>query len=175
MEHVNFALKIKSVGEAGAGTFSGFASTYGNLDLQDDVVDAGAFTKSLMENNSQFPLLWQHDQRNPIGIVTARDTTRGLEVSGELVLETSKGAEAYALLKRGVVRGLSVGFDAIKKAYRDGARHLQEIKLFEVSLVTIGANPMAQVLAVKANDDDALEQHFQQFENALAECRKSWR
>jgi len=173
METSNFKLQVKSIGDAG--TFVGVASTYSNRDLQDDVVEQGAFTKSLLEKNGEFPLLWQHDLRTPVGIVKARDSARGLEVSGELVLETEKGREAYALLKKGVVRGLSIGFDLLKKTYRDGVRHLQEIRLHEVSLVTIGANPLAQVVAVKAADTPVAESSILELRELIRGCREGWR
>jgi HK97 family phage prohead protease len=172
MEQLNFKLAVKALGDAGS--FSGIASTYGNLDLQDDVVDQGAFTKSLFEKNGEFPLLWQHDQTNPIGLVKARDSIRGLEVTGELALETAKGAEAYALLKRGIVKGLSIGYDLIKKAYRNGARHLQEIRLHEIYLVTIGANPLAQVATVKSTSQFTVSEILQLHE-LIKSCRASWR
>jgi HK97 family phage prohead protease len=171
METTSFKLQIKSMDEAGK--FSGLASTFGNLDLQNDIVDQGAFTKSLMESNSGFPLLWQHDLRNPIGVVTAKETARGLEVTGELALEVQKATEAYSLLRKGIVKGLSIGFDVVKQAFKDGVRHLQEIKLYEVSLVTLAANPLAQVVTVKSEDAD-IEPQIRQFQALLAECRKSW-
>jgi Escherichia/Staphylococcus phage prohead protease len=175
METTNFRLSIKSVSDAaGMGTFSGIASTYGNLDLQDDVVEQGAFTKSLREKNGEFPLLWQHDLRNPIGIVKARDSVRGLEVSGELVLETEKGREAYALLKKGVVRGLSIGFDIVKHAYHNTVRHLQEIRLHEISLVTIGANPAALVATVKTKESPLAESSLRELQELIRGCRESW-
>ena len=63
--------------------------------------------------------------------------------------------------------------DLTKSAFKDGARLLQEIELFEVSLVTIPANPFATVLtmkaqrtlgaidAVKASEDGAVEALFE--------------
>jgi hypothetical protein len=61
----------------------------------------------------------------------------------------------------------------VKQAFKDGVRHLQEIKLYEVSLVTLAANPLAQVVTVKSEDAD-IEPQIRQFQALLAECRKSW-
>ena len=61
--------------------------------------------------------------------------------------------------------GLSIGFDQVKSKVVDGVRHLSELRLWEVSLVTFGANPQALVTAVKVGDQ------IQQFRALLAECK----
>lgn len=145
-----FAFELKS--STDDGTFVGIASVYGNKDLQGDVVDKGAFTKTLSERGAEVPILWQHDPTMPIGLGTLTDTPGGLKITGKLSLGTTKGRDAYELLKDGVVTGLSIGYDVIKKAFKDGARHLQELKLYEVSTVTFPANEDALVGAVKSSD-----------------------
>jgi hypothetical protein len=61
-----------------------------------------------------------------------------------------KAREAYALIKAGVIKGLSIGFRPVKKQVVEGVRHLKEIDLAEGSIVTFPALPTAQIEAVKA-------------------------
>lgn len=94
-------------------------------------------------------------------------------IEGKLVLGVGKAKEAYSLLKAKVLRGLSIGYDAVKSDYKDGVRYLRELKLYEVSLVVLPMNEMATVTAVKSND--YLTEQIQKFAALLSECRKSFR
>lgn len=143
---------FKAVDEK-AGTFSGIASVYGNVDLQCDVVMPGAFTKTLRENDGQVPLLWQHDMDQPIGIARLTDSASGLLVSGEVDLDTAEGRRAHSALLKRYVKGLSIGYDTVQAKNRsDGARELHELKLWELSIVTFPANTRAVVTDAKQTD-----------------------
>jgi uncharacterized protein len=162
-----FQFEVKAINEAG--TFVGLASTYGNVDLGMDMVMPGAFTKTLAEKGGHVPLLWAHNTASPIGLATLTDSQQGLVVKGELVLEADGATSAYALLKKGVVRGLSIGFETVKSVMDGGVRKLSELKLWEISLTTFPMNPEAIVTGVKSEADQ-----IAQFQRVLAECRKSF-
>jgi HK97 family phage prohead protease len=149
-ERKAFALEVKDLNDAGV--FVGLASVYGNVDLQGDIVDPGAFTKSIAERGADVPILWQHDQTEPIGLGTLSDSADGLLIKGHLDLDTPQGARAYSALKKGYVKGLSIGYDVVKQKFDKGSRHLIDLKLYEVSTVTFPANEAANVVAVKALD-----------------------
>jgi HK97 family phage prohead protease len=166
-----FKLQIKSLDEAGK--FSGLASVYGNVDLGGDVVMPGAFTKSLADRGGDVPILFAHDPRQPVGAGKLKDTAQGLQIEGQLVLDVPKAREAYSLLKAKVLRGLSIGYDAVKSDFKDGVRYLRELKLFEVSLVVMPMNEMAIVTAVKAKDHE-LEEQIRHFHILLQKCRRSF-
>lgn len=137
-----------------AGVFTGYASIFGNVDSHGDAVMPGAFRKSLSERGNVVPLLWQHDQAEPVGVIELVEDSKGLRVvRGEINLETARGREAYALLKQGAIKGLSIGFQTIKDGWSGKVRQLKELKLMEVSLVTFPANELATVTAVKNGDD----------------------
>jgi hypothetical protein len=75
-----------------------------------------------------------------------------------LVLEDPAGARAYAHLKAGSIRGLSIGFSvpegkASCSNSNEGTRTLREVRLHEISLVAIPANPQVQVFSVKSLSD----------------------
>ena len=157
MERANFNLKIKSISEDGA--FVGMGAVFNNVDLGKDRILPGAFDRTL-QAGKQWPLLWQHDPSNPIGTFTAAATQQGLQISGQLLLSDATGAKAYNLLKNGVIRGLSIGYDTVKSAFVDDVRELQELKLWECSIVTFAMNESAMVTSIKAMSDDARGEHL---------------
>lgn len=151
----DFQLKEVDPGDA-KGEFTGFAAVYGNKDHQGDIIEAGAFTRTLNSLDSEIPLLWQHDVTRPIGIGKLEDHSKGLKIHGYLNLGVKVAQEAYELMKpragfkRGIIRGLSIGYDVVKDAIEEGVRKLKEIKLWEVSLVTFPANGRALISDVKS-------------------------
>jgi hypothetical protein len=147
-----FQFEVKTLNEKGQ--FNGLASTYGNTDEQGDAVMPGAFARTLAEKGKQRPLLWQH--QNPIGLVTLSDSPTGLLAEGQLSLGLQLAKDAYVLLKDGVVRGMSIGFQTVRDEISGGVRQLLELKLFEVSLVTFAANEMAVVSSVKSLQVDEI-------------------
>jgi hypothetical protein len=149
------ALEFKEEEGEGKGTFVGYGSIFEQTDLQNEVVEPGAFTRSLKKNNNTVPLLWQHDRNEPIGTITAEEDDRGLKVKGALALGVSRGKDAYELIKSKVLSGLSVGFRIIKDELErnTGVRRLKELDLWEVSLVTFPANLKARVVGVKADPE----------------------
>ena len=140
------------------GTFEGYGSVFGNKDLGNDVIEAGAFTKSLKRRKPQnVKLLYQHKSDMPIGVFDEiREDDHGLVVKGRLALKTQAGAEAYELLKMGALDGLSIGFRVNPKEVsydkRGNKRIIKEVDLMEVSLVTFPMNPQATVRSVKGEE-----------------------
>lgn len=155
-ESKDIVLELKALGEDGR--FAGYASVFDVVDSQRDVVRKGAFAASLMARGYPVQLLWQHQWENPIGVLERMfEDGRGLYVEGRLLLEVARAKEAYALLKAGAMRGMSIGYN-VKRARRDpetGVRELLEVALWEVSLVTMPANQDAQVTVVKAHGGNA--------------------
>ena len=138
------------------GQIEGYASLYGLEDQDGDVVAPGAFDASLREwgKSGRTPsLLWQHDATQPIGLwQVLKSDGSGLFVKGQLFIhEVAKAAEAYALLRRGALSGLSIGYRPVKvrRDAKRGLRILEEIKLYEISLVTFPALDAARVSGVK--------------------------
>jgi HK97 family phage prohead protease len=155
MQTKDFTLKVKALDDSG--TFTGIASTYGGPpDLQGDVIEKGAYAQSIASQGAGYPLLWSHSQSEPLGLVKVSDSPAGLVVNGSMVMADPAAQRAYAHLKAGSIRGLSVGFSlppesSGKVTYgADGTRTIREIKLWEVSLCAIPANPAAQVTSVKS-------------------------
>lgn len=149
--------EIKSVDEQGY--FKGYGSVFDNVDSYRDIMVAGCYQKTLGKwaEKGRFPaMLWQHDQRQPIGVYTVmREDTKGLYVEGQLALKTRQGAEAFELMKMDALGGLSIGFQTIEEDYdyKTDIRKVTEVALYELSLVTFPANEEAKISSVK----DALQ------------------
>lgn len=137
------------------GTFRGVASVFGSPveAYVPTIVDRGAFTKTLENDASRVVILWQHDSFEPIGKpIDMRETDVGLEVTAR-ISKTRRGIEALTLLQDGTIDELSIGFDPVESVdvqQADGSkvRHLKEVRLWEISLVTFAADPLARVTSV---------------------------
>jgi HK97 family phage prohead protease len=170
IEKKNCEIEIKATVDD-SGTFEGFAATYDTVDLQGDAISPGAFKKTLSEGSRVLPLLWQHDQSQPIGRVELTDSPKGLIARGKLILSVPRAREAHTLMKEGVVKGLSIGYRTIKEQAAGAVRRLKEIALYEVSLVTIAANPEAAITSVKAQDPAGDMEVLNAFRNAARDVR----
>lgn len=144
------SLELKS--DEAPGKFSGFASVFNVVDEHGDMILPGAFADSI-DNGSTVKLLWQHDHTMPIGLIHKLvESEHGLYIEGEIVLDIAKGNEAYSLLKKGVIDGLSIGYEIEDFYHEDGIRFISKLKLWEVSVVTFPANQMAQITEIKSED-----------------------
>jgi uncharacterized protein len=143
----NFRLEIKAVTEEGS--FEGLLSVYDVVDKGGDLVERGAFTKTIQEHGDSIPMLWQHKADSPIGKLTLADSDEGLRVKGQLLMELPDAQKAYLLMKAGVVKGLSIGYSTVKKAMNGAVRHLKELRLYEGSVVTFPMNEAAIITSVK--------------------------
>ena len=128
----------------------GYASLFGLQDQGGDVVERGAYGASLERTAAagrRVKMLWQHDPAQPIGVWEAvAEDERGLKVKGRLLPDVAKAREAAALIAAGAIDGLSIGYRTVKAIKdKDGRRRLEELDLWEVSLVTFPMLPEARV------------------------------
>lgn len=168
-------LPIEFKAIADTGEIEGYASTFGNRDLVGDIVQPGAFTKSLAGRSpSDVLMLWGHDYKRLIGVWTeiAEDSV-GLRVKGKILTETRDGAEAFAFARAGAAKGLSIGYRAIRvRTDRERkSRLLDEVSLAEISLLPLAANPRARVDRVKSHDPDRARRLVAQLNAAAAALR----
>lgn len=132
-------------------TFEGYASTFGNIDLGDDIIVRGAFSKTLAKN-SQVPVLWQHQMSEPVGkSITLYEDDKGLYIKAILPKsDTLVSGRIIPQMKIGSICEMSIGFFTRDSEMEKGVRLLKEIELFEVSLVTKAMNPQALVSGFKS-------------------------
>ncbi len=135
------------------GTFAGYASLFGKPDLGKDVVVRGAFTASLKRRGAKgIKMLFQHDPNQPIGVWDQiEEDEKGLCVSGRLMPDVARAREVLSLMRAGALDGLSIGFRTVMggRDARTGVRHLKEIDLWEISVVTFPMHPDARISTVK--------------------------
>lgn len=171
--------------DAKTGAFAGYAAVFGNVDSHGDVIEPGAFAATLSEwkGKGSLPVmkLMHGSVANPfsgsdlpIGRWSAmHEDSRGLFVEGKLSgMDTDRGRFHYALMEDGALNGLSIGYHPTKCARGMGnqiKRHLQAVRLLEVSLVPEGSNDQAVVTDLKAWTAGTLPT-LPQFEEFLREA-----
>jgi HK97 family phage prohead protease len=142
------------------GQFTAYASVFGNVDSYGDIVVKGAFANDLArweKSGNPIPLLFGHNMSDPdfnIGhVVSAEEDTVGLKVTAQLDLENPKAKQVYRMLKGRRIDQMSFAYDVTDgaPAQKDGddVYEIRALKLYEVSVVTVGANPETEILAVK--------------------------
>ncbi|MCO6409900.1 phage major capsid protein [Hoeflea alexandrii] len=151
-QHKRVDLALEDV--SGDGSFSGYASLFGAVDLGRDVIEPGAFAASLKRRGAgDVRMLYQHDPDQPIGRwLSIREDARGLHVEGKLSLGVARAREVHELMKSGALDGLSIGFQTLRarNEAKAGVRRILSADLWEISVVTFPMQPGARVTAVKA-------------------------
>lgn len=135
------------------GIFEGYASVFGVLDSDGDIVDQGAFARTISEGEAAagVPLLAQHDDHAlPLGkSLELSEDARGLKIRG-YISPTRDGRDYRQLIKDGVITDMSIGYVEVdQETDRDGIRHLKDVELLEISLVTFPANREASITSYK--------------------------
>lgn len=155
LDFLNISFEYKEAGEDGH--ITGYGSVYGNVDGGGDIVEEGAFTKSIdaVRGGKLRPkMLWQHDPTQPIGVweSISSDST-GLKMTGRILKDVAKGREALALLKARAIDGLSIGYKTVDADFEENSRgvvrRIKEAELWETSIVTFPMNVEATVTDVK--------------------------
>lgn len=150
---IPFEIKAETATEDGR--FSGYGAVFGNVDSYGDIIEKGAFSEGIEKRGIQnIPMLWQHDHKQPIGLYEKiQEDNFGLDVDGKVLkdLTVLPAKDAIILIKNKVVRGLSIGYEVVKKKFnKNGNRILSKIDTWEISPVTFAANPLATITNVKS-------------------------
>jgi HK97 family phage prohead protease len=170
-------LQVKSagnLGDEGNGYLEGYGAVKGNIDSYGDVIRDGAF-KNLEALVGKGFAGKGHDWTDAIGYVEeAREDEHGLWV--KMAFHSTSDAQdvrtkVQERLSAGKAVGLSIGY--FTKAASPGkvegqdVRFLDEIEVFEVSVVTMPANERATVLSAKGHG----EPRAKQFDNLTAQVQ----
>lgn len=172
-------MEFKQVGDR---TIEGLFSVFGNVDSTYDVIEPGAFTKTIKDNSNRFRHLWQHEMDlPPIAVVDAvwevpRDQlpksviemTDGTAMGGAMVKRTYLNNDlanwVFEAIIQKALNEMSFAFDTIRWSYEDRdpddewswpLRRIHELRHFESSDVNWGAND-ATVGHIKVVDESAL-------------------
>ncbi len=154
-----FGVKSSSVVDEGEHVIEVKFASFGNVDSDGDLLVKGCFAKSVNDRgpqsstNRKIAFLWQHDMRNPIGrILEIREEDDGayarIRMSDFDAVPDAK--RAYVQLTDGDINQFSFGFeyvwDKVEYDEEKDAFIVREVKLYEISVVTFGANERTEFM-----------------------------
>ncbi len=137
---------------------TGYAAAVGNLDRTKDIIDKGAFDRTLKENTDVVAFIGHDSSKLPVGEpVSIQADDHGLLTvtsvyntpDGDALLEVARRR-----LARGKTLGMSIGYRSVKERYQGNTRHLLDVDLVEYSFLAspdFAANPLATVTGMKAH------------------------
>jgi HK97 family phage prohead protease len=153
------------------GIVTGYFSAVNNIDSDGDVIVSGAYKKTVAENGpmgrNRIMHLLQHNPLMPLAKpMELMEDAKGLRFTSKIT-ETSYGKDVIKLYKEGVFNEHSVGFEIIKSDNKSAYREIREIKLWEGSTVTWGANANTPIESMKGWDLPKSEEMIVKFGNIL--------
>ena len=152
LEFKNLTGEVKDVDMSGR-RVTGYLSSFDNKDFDNDIIVKGAFTKSIMERKNDIFFLNQHNWAQPHGKFNIlQEDSKGLYFESEPLIDTSYSSDTLKLYEAGIVKEHSIGFITVKAENdnKANARLIKEVKLFEGSNVTLGANSQTPFTGTKS-------------------------
>lgn len=137
-----------TIEEKKAGEFTAVASS-SVVDRQGEIIEQTGWD---LKNFKQNPImLWMHDHTKPLGKATRVWLDRTgpkpiLKFKGVISDATEWGRAAKQLIEEGILNSFSVGF----RAMDIDDNTITKAELYEISLVTVPANPEARIIAAKS-------------------------
>jgi HK97 family phage prohead protease len=160
------ASKVKDI-DSGRREVAVYLSIFDNIDSDNDMIKKGAFSKSIQERgpestgNRKIAYLRHHDWDWQIGKwLTLQEDDKGLFAVGQLGRSTV-GNDAFLDYEDGIIREHSIGFQYIADKIRfiedaqnenGGYFMITEVKLYEGSAVTLGANELTETVGVMKSE-----------------------
>lgn len=155
---INYSIKsveTEIVAKSDGRSIEGYASTYGNVDRQGEIVVPGAFTETIAERYPKNLIKLFFDHWEPVGKMSdlPRDDSTGLYIFGQ-VGTTAACKNAYQLAADGIANHLSIGYTTVESSDAvvggETVTELKKLSLWEVSIVVFPANDLATISAVKS-------------------------
>ena len=148
----------------------GYGSYFDNKDSDQDIIRKGAYKKTIEENGERVKYLYQHNMMQPIGkMEELYEDEKGL-VFVASIPKTTLGSDVIELMKAGVITENSVGIMPIVKENKENYREIREVKLYEISAVTLAANDQAKIIDVKGEKN--LDEVYKKYDNLCKLLRK---
>jgi hypothetical protein len=163
LEFKSFDITEHKADESGNLIITGYGAFFGNLDSYKDIISAGAFAETLAEKRDRIAFCYQHDIWNPIGkIQEIKEDDKGLWLK---VMLSAAEEDIQTKVKEGILKEMSIGYLVIDSSeeMRNGeqVRILKKVNLYEISLVTIAANPLAVITGMKSDEQkNYIEKEF---------------
>ena len=175
IDNMEFLYKASPMGELldadeQNGIVKGYGSYFDNKDSDADIIRRGAYQKTIKENGERVKYLYQHNMMQPIGkMKELYEDEKGLVFVAEIP-KTTLGKDVIELMKAGVITENSVGILPIVKEDKGDYREIKEVKLFEISAVTLAANDQAKILDVKGTKN--LDELYKRYDTIAKLLRK---
>ena len=142
-------------------TLEGYASVFDTpyeVGGFQETVKRGAFSKTLQERSIATKLLINHEglplASAKSGTLQLSEDDRGLMVRAELDPSDPDVQSLVPKMRRGDLDEMSFGFRTIKDSWNEdmSQRSLEEVRLYDVSVVTYPANPATSVVLRKLDE-----------------------
>jgi HK97 family phage prohead protease len=181
LEFKSFDLTQYKKDESGNLFIEGYGAVFGNVDSYNDIIQRGAFLETINEKKDRIAFCYQHDIWNPIGkIQEIKEDETGLWIK---VMISAAEEDIQTKIVEGILKEMSIGYRVkeSREEVRNGDtfRILTKISLYEISIVTIAANPLAVITGMKADEQqNYIEKEFNRLiaivknENINFELRK---
>lgn len=172
MIHKSATFTTKAVNEEKR-MVEGYASVFSNLDSDRDRLMKGAFGRTIKEwgpeGKNRIKLVSQHNINKPVAkIVELKEDAKGLYMKAQFGTHQD-GDDHYRMVKEGILTEFSIGFVGTSKEDNEyGGLDFKEVKLYEVSLVTVAANDEALVTAYKSLSEESDPTNIQRLDGLLA-------
>lgn len=155
LQFKNFEILETKKEDDGRLTITGYGAYFNNVDSYGDVIVPGAFTKTLIERKGRIAFCYQHDIWNPVGkIEEIYEDDKGLKVVVKL---SAANEDIQTKVKEGILKEMSIGYRTVnsRSEIQNGieVNLLTEVKLIEISLVTVAANPLAVIETMKSDTE----------------------
>lgn len=158
LEYKDLTGSIKDIDAKGR-RVSGYLSTFDVLDKHGDIIEKGAFTKTLNERKADIFFLNQHNWAQPFGkFDQIMEDEKGLYFVSNPFPDTSYANDAIKLYEAGILNEHSIGFVTMKDEVKEQTRYIKEIKLYEGSVVTVGANSQTPFTGFKSGIEQIQDQ-----------------
>jgi uncharacterized protein len=171
------------------GLVSGYFAMFGNKDLDGDVIENGAFAKTISERGPQgkqlIKYLLDHDKNKVVAkIMNLYEDEKGLRYEAKIGSHAA-GQDFQKMIESDLINQHSFGFKVIQEMYDDQAKanRIKEVMMYEGSAVQfLGANPETTFIDLKSESDafeyltrlekfvktsDATDETLEQLENKL--------
>ena len=170
MEYKAQIFEAKAVPDGKNLFVEGYAAVFGNEDSYNDIIVAGAFTKTIAgKEGKRIKLCLQHDMEDIVGkIVEMKENEKGLWFKAK-ISNTTMGKDLAILIEDDAINEISIGYQSVVWEVDEvrNVRLLKEVKLYEISFVSRAANPQAiiQATEIKEEKQDPKEPDYENMPN----------
>lgn len=145
------------------GIVSGYFAMFGNKDLDGDIIEKGAFAKTIQERGPKgkelIKYLLDHDRYKAVAKITSlEEDSKGLRYAAKIGTH-ALGLDFVKMIESELINQHSFGFATIKEFYDQQAKanRIKEVMMHEGSAIQfLGANPETTYIDLKS-DQDAMQ------------------